>query len=212
MNEEHEVRGLLLAGGRSRRMGIDKRLIRIGNETMVGRSFRALEEAFGPPWVLVADESDVAKLSPILGDKVIFRIDPRPLEGPLPAVAEALEALDCPYAFVLAADMPGASASFLRRFDGLRRRIVGNPSAIVAIASGKAQVTCAFYRSALAGHIRSVARKGGHCLAESLRQPEVRVHYLDSDELAAVGGERMFVNLNTPEEHERYRKEGAHGL
>lgn len=211
MRDEHEVRGLLLAGGRSRRMGTDKRLLRFGEETLIARAYRALAEAFGAPWVLVAEEEDIEVLAPILGEDTKFLLDPSPGAGPLPAVAAALEALDRPHGFVLATDMPGVTGAFLRNFDDLRRELRGSPDAVVAIAADKAQVTCAFYRRSLAPSIWASWRGGAHCLAKSLRRPGVRVHYLDPEELALLGGEAQLANLNTPADHESYRKEYSHG-
>lgn len=204
-----EVRGLLLAGGRSRRMGRDKRLLPIGDETLVAHAYRALSEAFGKPWVLVADEEDVAELSPLLGASTRFLLDSQPGEGPLPAIIDAFEQLDRPHAFLLATDMPGIRSDILRAFNELRQRLPP-ADATVPMAEGKPQVTCAFYRAGIVNSLRAARLDGRRCLVKSLRREELEVHYLSDEEVGALGGEAVFSNLNTPEDHERFLRE-RHG-
>lgn len=206
-----DVCGLLLAGGRSRRMGRDKRFLAIGDETLVGHSFRALHEAFGPPMVLVADEHDVAILTPILGPSVRFLLDRVPGAGPLSALADALGAIDRPHAFLLAADMPQITSTFLRDFDERRRQIAVQPDALVPKVGGFAHVTCAFYQRSLAPALRAHVRGGTPSLVEWLEQPDISVRYLARDELHVPEGDDVFRNLNTPDDHARFLKRRAHG-
>jgi len=207
---DEEVRGLLLAGGRSRRMGRDKRLLAIGDETMVAHAFRALYEAFGQPWVLVADESDVAILAPTLGPSTRFLIDRVPGAGPLSALADALDAIDRPYAFLLAMDMPRVTSAFLRDFDGLRRHLVVQPEALVPRDEGFTQVTCAFYQRSLGPALGAAVRTGRTSLTESLERSDFDVRYLAHDELRRSEGGGVFHNLNTPDDHARYLRGRGH--
>lgn len=210
MPNRREVRGLLLAGGRSKRMGRDKRLILVNGEPMIVRAHRALSEAFGAPWVLVASEEDAAALSPLLGHKARFLFDETTESGPLAATLSALEILDRPFAFLLAADMPGVTSSTLRRFDLLRRELRDTPDAIVARASGHLQVMCAFYKREIARHLKKSIKVGGRCLAKSIERAGANVHYLDEREIRSVGGEVVFHNMNTPADIERYSSEEDH--
>lgn len=205
-----QVRGLLLAGGRSRRMGQDKRLLPIGDETLVAHAYRALSEAFGEPWVLVASEEDVADLTPLLGASTRFLLDSEPGEGPLPAIIDAFEKLDRPHAFLLATDMPGIDSNVLMAFDKLRQ---SHPlaDATVPMAEGKPQVTCAFYRPTMVESLRAARADGRRCLVKSLKREELSVHYLSDEEVRGLGGEAVFSNLNTPEDHERFLQESVRG-
>lgn len=198
------VRGLLLAGGRSRRMGRDKRLLVIDGESMVGRTARALSEAFGPPWVLARDDADAALLSPHLPQAAAFVVDPPGSSGPVPALANALEQLDRPVAFLLAADMPGVDPAFLRRFNRLRLGLSNPPDVLVATSADRMQVMCAFYRPSVAGALRESLRAGRHCLVECLRETPLDVRQLTVEELAGIGGDAPFTNLNTPTDHDRW--------
>ncbi|MHB1222476.1 MAG: molybdenum cofactor guanylyltransferase [Gemmatimonadaceae bacterium] len=204
------VTGLLLAGGQSKRMGRDKRLLAIGEETMVARSYRVLQEAFGQPWVLVADERDVELLAPILGPTPRFLVDLQPGSGPLLALSDALGEIDGSHAFLLAADMPRVTSAFLRDFDRLRRGLTCGSEALVPRSDGFAQVTCAFYKRSLAPALRATVHADGMSLVEWLGRPGINVRYLGDDELRALGGRDMFENLNTPYDHTRYLKGRQH--
>jgi molybdenum cofactor guanylyltransferase len=52
-----DVTGVLLAGGKSRRMGEDKRFIRVGQETLFDRSLTVLREVFEAVCVVIAQDS-----------------------------------------------------------------------------------------------------------------------------------------------------------
>lgn len=204
---EDDVRGLLLAGGRSKRMGADKRLLSIGHETLVGRAYGALREVFGPPWVLVAGAEDVDALSPILGAGVRFLADEAPSAGPLSALADALRIVDRTQVFLLAVDMPRVTSTVLHGLDGLRRALPRMPDALVPIASGVPQVTCAFYRRAVAQSMRASVLAGSRSLVDWIGRGDVDARYLEQRELSGLGTGEIFENLNTPADHERYLRE-----
>lgn len=208
---EEQARGLLLAGGRSRRMGQDKRLLSVGGQTLVAHAYRALSEVFGDPWVLVADDGDVATLTPLLGESTRFLLDTEPGEGPLPALIDAFEQLDRPCAFLLATDMPGIDATVLRAFDDWRRRHPPT-DATVPVSEGKPQVTCAFYRSGIVESLRAARAEGRRCLVKSLKREELDVRYLSDEEVRPLGGESVFSNLNTPRDRERFLMEQRRAL
>lgn len=210
MSDAAQVRGLLLAGGRSRRMGQDKRLLSIDGEPLIVRVHRAFSEAFGAPWVLVREEADAQLLRPLLGEGATFLLDAEPSAGPLSAVADALDQLDRGCAFLLATDLPGVSSQFLRRFDALRRGLPTAPDALIATTAGRLQVMSAFYRPRIAAALRDSVRWGQHCMVQSIRQASIDVHYLSEEEVAELGGEAPFENLNTPADHARYLETRVH--
>lgn len=199
-----DVRGVLLAGGRSKRMGRDKRLLSTGDKPFVLHAYRALSEAFGPPWVLVAADQDVLDLSPILGASAHFVIDRMPGAGPLSALAHVLGEVDRPLAFLLAADMPRVTSVVLGAFERLRRELDREPEVLAPRTVGLVQVTCAFYRQSLAAGMLEAVHAGETCLAGWVRGSSVDSRYVEGDELEALGGTGSFENVNTPADHTRY--------
>ena len=102
--------GLVLAGGRARRFGRDKRVEKLDGETLVGRAVRKLTEA-GASTVYVATGPGIECLEGA-SSAVAIRDEP-PGCGPLGGIHAAL--LKAPSGvLVLAADLPLACVSTLR--------------------------------------------------------------------------------------------------
>ena len=87
------MRSLLLAGGRSSRMGLDKAMIEIDGETMFSRVVNSLSKAgLEPIRVAVARPEDVDKYGSTMGDDldVEWVLDGRTHAGPIDALEESL--------------------------------------------------------------------------------------------------------------------------
>ena len=107
----HNVTGLVLAGGRSSRMGTNKALLEINGETLLQRSMRLLEQA-GCSQVLISGNYD--------GYRCV--IDTAPL-GPLSGIAAGLEACQTERLLILPVDMPYMTSALVQllmhfRFEG----------------------------------------------------------------------------------------------
>jgi len=101
-NKDHnEVTGYILAGGKSKRMGIDKRWIRIDQKTLIERTFNLLNSTLGrPPFVVCNDTENIFPSSwQIIGDKT-------PGKGPLGGLVALLEQCKSEWALVLPVDLP----------------------------------------------------------------------------------------------------------
>jgi molybdopterin-guanine dinucleotide biosynthesis protein A len=102
--------GVVLAGGRSTRMGVDKALLRVGEESLLERQLGCLRAA-GAGEVLISGRRDTDYSG--LGARVVY--DAQPDSGPLAGVAAALAASSCPVVLVLAIDMPAMVPAMLRK-------------------------------------------------------------------------------------------------
>ncbi len=103
-----EVTGVVLAGGKSRRMGSDKAALLIAGEPLLRRIVTRLGQALGE--VVVIGPAEAQPLVP--ATRVIP--DATPGAGPLAALATALGAINAPYAFVVACDMPFVQSELVR--------------------------------------------------------------------------------------------------
>jgi molybdopterin-guanine dinucleotide biosynthesis protein A len=108
--------GVVLAGGKSARMGMEKAALRIGGEALLARIVRRLRLAL--PEVAIIGQSHLTTLAP--GTPVFS--DEAPGLGPLGGLSTALARVSSQHIFVLGCDMPfvepalvGAMAAYASR-------------------------------------------------------------------------------------------------
>ena len=170
-----EVGAVVLAGGRSRRMGRDKALLLIAQETYLERTVRVLASLAQPIVVVAAPGQRL----PELVDIEVVR-DEVPFEGPLMGLLRGLRALQgrCSAAAVCATDHPRLQPSVLRR---LVQLLPGYDVAI--LQREQPELLCAVYSmSSLAVAEQCVAQG-----ARSLRAlvAELHVRWVSAEELLA---------------------------
>ena len=88
------MRALLLAGGRSSRMGRDKALVEVDGEACIARVAMALAEAGREPIrIAVAEPEDVERYGVVIDStiQVEWVLDAEPHSGPIEALIEAFE-------------------------------------------------------------------------------------------------------------------------
>lgn len=110
----------VLAGGRSSRMGTDKALLRWEGQTLVQRQLSLLR-TLGPTQVFISGKPAVnyeVADAPVVLDAV-------PEQGPLGGIEAVLSATAASHVLVLAVDMPGMTAAFLKRLLASCRHGVG---------------------------------------------------------------------------------------
>lgn len=117
MSEQHALTAVILAGGRSRRMGEDKALLRLpsGGPTLIERVVVAAQ-AVSDDVVIVA--ADAARLPPMAVRTVPDAIAGA---GPLAGLVAGVEAAHYPDILALACDLPYLSVPLLRWMVALPR-------------------------------------------------------------------------------------------
>jgi molybdopterin-guanine dinucleotide biosynthesis protein A len=180
--------GIILAGGRSTRMGRDKASIVLAGRTLLERAVAAVRRAGGTPLVLGPPRPDLDRLgAKLLDDEGA---------GPLAALRMGLQAARGP-AFALACDVP------LLPSEAIAFLVAGlSPArAVVPQAAGKLQVLAAAYgEGALAAFDDAIAA-GEASVQAAVQRLDPRV--VPVEDLGAWGDERMFLNVNSPEDLRR---------
>lgn len=120
---------LVLAGGASRRMGTDKRLVSVDGVPMLQRTLGRLAPASS---LVVIDPRDPPAIA--LPPCARFVADTRPGEGPLAALEAGLQATDAPVVEVVGGDMPWVRPALLSL---LTLRLLTDPEADVACLSDR---------------------------------------------------------------------------
>ena len=143
--------GVVLAGGRSSRMGSPKAALEWHGSTLLRRTAGVLARATDGPVVIVrAAGQDLPELPP--GVEVVD--DPREGKGPLQGIAAGLTAIGdrAEFAFVCSTDMPFLHPAFVCRMLRAVSSAGGQQEADVGLplARGHQQPLAAAYRTALA--------------------------------------------------------------
>lgn len=140
-----DVRGLILAGGQSRRFGTtDKARHRVEGTPMIRRVYDAMA-AVAPPPVLIGVADPSASFADCLPEGGIRCVtDVVPNVGPLAGLVAGLEEAAAAWVLVAACDLPFLSAEALRAL--LSRRAPGVEAVAARASGGMLQPLCALYR------------------------------------------------------------------
>ena len=130
---------LVLAGGRSRRMGRDKATLRVQGMPLLELQLRRAREAGARAlWASLA-AGDGPGPHNLEGVGILRDASPDP--GPWPGLLGALRASDAEALLVLAVDLPALTVGFLRRMTG----DAGPGEGRIPQASGGLEPLCAIY-------------------------------------------------------------------
>jgi molybdenum cofactor guanylyltransferase len=181
--------GILLTGGRSRRLGIDKASLVVGGETLAVRAGRRLAAVCSP----VVEAGDGLSGLPSVREQP-------PGSGPLAALAAAGRALrergHHGPALLLAVDLPAVDEALL----GWLRDRPGEPTAVPRV-DGRLQMVCARYAGEALVAADSLVIGGVRSLHELLDVVEFDV--VDQPEWRAIAAADTFADVDTAEDAER---------
>jgi molybdenum cofactor guanylyltransferase len=192
--------GIVLAGGKSTRMGEAKATLPFGPETMLQRVVRLLGTTVSPIVTVAARD----QVLPPLPAGVVITHDERDARGPLEGLRAGLKALPeaVDAAYVTSCDVPLLVPAFVAHMLGL----LGHHDIAVMEIDGFTHPLSAVYR-------RSVLPQVEGLLAQDRLRPvflfdAVRTRRVSPDEMRAVDpGLRTLRNLNTREDYEAALRE-----
>jgi len=183
----------VLAGGKSRRMGQDKALMRLGGKPLVLRAAEILR-----PFV-----REITLLAPAdrygnLGLPVV--VDQWPHQGPLAAVCTGLLASRAEWNIFLACDLPLVSRRFIQLLIE-RVRATGSDAVVPRTEDGWQPLSAAYHSRCRKAFTR--ARQEGQRSLIRLFD-EIRAEAITRDEMVSAGlSEGELDNMNTPEDWAR---------
>lgn len=191
---------IILAGGKSTRMGFDKQLLRLRERSLIEGLIRRLGGSF--------DETIVVTNRPELyiglADKITGDIIPD--MGPLSGIHAGLSAASSEYSFVIACDMPQINTKYI---DYMMELLNKNESMACITKFGDwIEPFNAFYSKALIEHIESFLMGGGKAVHRLLMNHNVE--YIPEEVARSFSPDwGMFFNLNTREDLLKYTEEGT---
>ncbi|SHI81240.1 molybdenum cofactor guanylyltransferase [Desulfofundulus thermosubterraneus] len=183
-----EITGVILAGGKSTRMGMDKAFIPIGQTTMIKKIASELRKVFSRVMV-VSNKREF--LYQHLGLPVVN--DLRSGCGPLGGIHAGLTFADTPYIFVVACDMPFIDARLIPVLVGT----CSGYDAVVPRIKECMEPLFAVYSKSCLPSIEQVIDNKNFKLVDLLSR--LKVNYIDESRLNLVPDlKRVFININTP--------------
>jgi molybdenum cofactor guanylyltransferase len=201
--------GVVLAGGRSRRMGTDKASLPHGATTLLGHVLDALAAAVdGPLLVVGAADTDRALPDGTWRGRCRVVHDPVAGRGPLQGLATGLSAAaadGAETAFVAAVDLPHLHAAFVRAVMAYR---VPPVEVALPVLDGHRQPLLAAYATALGARATDLLaqgelRPGALFAASDVRELDAAALLTDPSLAARDPGLRAARGVNTPEEWAR---------
>ncbi|ANY09145.1 molybdenum cofactor guanylyltransferase [Pseudonocardia sp. HH130630-07] len=199
--ERRPAAAVVLAGGRSSRMGRPKAELDWHGSALLTRIVALLARAVDGPLVVVRAAGQAL---PALPPGTLVREDPVPGLGPLPAVGVGLAAVPGhPAAFVASTDLPLLHPAFAAR---MLDRLDADTDVVLPVAHGHHQPLAAAYRTALAGPIADLTAAGRGrppSLFAGVRTRRVTEDELRADPVLARLDPRLdsLTNVNTPAEY-----------
>lgn len=185
-----DVAGVILAGGKSRRMGKNKALLEVNGERMIETAYRRMAELF--------DEVLLVTNTPESYDFIPCRkiADIHPDMGPLGGIHAALSSSAAERAFVTACDMPTLNRQLIRELCSIQ----DGGDVVIPETPGGLEPLHAVYAKSCLPKMEKVMHAGERRilsffdLAQVRLVPRGRIAALDPDYAS-------FHNINTPEDY-----------
>jgi molybdopterin-guanine dinucleotide biosynthesis protein A len=186
---QQAITGVILAGGKSSRMGQNKALMALGGKRLVDRVVAVMCGVFDALLMVTNTPEVYADLG------VPMVQDVWPEKGSLGGIYSAIHHVDTPYCLVVACDMPFLQAEMLRYL----LTQVSDYDVVVPDVLGELQTLHAIYSKACLQAIERRLEMNRLRIAGFF--PDVRVRTVTASELQPYDPALLaFQNLNTPEE------------
>jgi molybdenum cofactor guanylyltransferase len=187
--------GIILAGGRSQRMGINKALLPLpgkSSETFLAHLVSTLTPICAEILLVARDKTQFADV--ILPDtRVIF--DQKPGGGPLMGLYSGLSAMQSSAALVVAVDMPFVQPALLTFLLAHYQQ----DTLLVPVVEEVPQVLLALYPRSILPLIETLLEQGKRAPRALLEVAPV--HYIEETQLRQVDPQlRSFIGINTPQD------------
>ncbi len=178
--------GVVLAGGRSSRMGQDKALIEIDGRTLLDRALDALQPHVDD-LLVIGDPVKYGHVGPfVLADDI-------PGVGPLGGIVTAMRYAAHDRLLVLACDMPHVTAAL---FERLKAGLENGCPAFVPACDGRLEPLAAAYHRRCRAPFEALVAKGTWKVSDALEQ--VQASYVQICPGEEGWPKDLFRNINAP--------------
>lgn len=191
-----DMTGIILAGGKNSRMGINKAFLKIDGIRLIDNILAVYQKIFSEIIIVTNDPLSYTELSETLVVTDIYKG-----KGALGGIYTGLFYATYDYSFVAACDMPFLNKDFIIYLTGQ----AGKHDIIVPELSEGFQPLHAIYSRNCLSHIKKLL------IADKLKiagfYKEVRLLSIPEEKIKPFNKDgRLFLNVNTPEDLEREQK------
>jgi molybdenum cofactor guanylyltransferase len=185
------ITGIILAGGKSSRMGTDKGLLDLNGKKIVEHIIEQLKPNVGE-LIIIANNKNY--------DGFSFQVYQDLVEpcGPMGGIYTALEKSLTENNIVVSCDIPNITSKIIAHIISN----IGDEAVLVPVHNGNIEPLCAVYKKSIAKKIKNLIETGEYKLKDALKTLNTR--YIDVSSSSGFS-ESVFTNINTPQELEARR-------
>jgi len=190
---------IILAGGQSKRMGFDKQFLRIDDRWIIDLQINRLKGLF-KEIIIVTNKSEEY-------DHYSYKIVEDEIRnfGPLGGIHAGLKHANNHYNYVIACDMPYINIDYIKYMAEQIEAYNGKIEAVVTRFGDWIEPMNAFYSKSLIEKIEKKALEGNRKI--SILLEEANVFYIEESKARKFSSQwEMFINLNNPNDAEKYLK------
>ena len=178
---------LIIAGGKSSRLGYDKRFVEVGGVGLLENILiKAAAEDFAEIFLCVEDDLPALKsLAEKFGARLL--IDSVKESGPMAGLANGLSRIKTDWALAVSSDMPFFDFDAVRP---LMKKFSSAAQAVVPVVSNRCQMLAAFYHRELAEVFKRELSGGQRKIFSAIKKVSHELLELHTDEA-------IFFNVNT---------------
>jgi molybdopterin-guanine dinucleotide biosynthesis protein A len=184
-----DVAGIILAGGKSRRYGENKALVRLDGVPLIERVARVLGSVFKRVVLVTNSPGEYEHLQLPMFEDLVKGL------GPLGGILTGLSVITEEAGFLVACDMPFLNPGLIRYMSRIRE----NFDVVVPRVQGDFETLHALYSHKCLPAIWKLVHAGEYQVFRFF--PEVSVRYVEEDEIRCHDPDlRSFLNINRPED------------
>ena len=195
MNNSQRVTGIILAGGKSSRLGRDKAWEDVGGQRIIDRVIGALQSSCDE--VLIIGDRPERQNELSLPKCIQYRSDDLKGRGSIGGLYTGLKGSDTLWSLVVACDMPFISRELIRFMLSIISK--NRCDAIVPVINGRYQPTHALYNSTCIPFIEKNILSGNFRMDSYF--DEIYLEEISEDVINSIqGAELSFFNVNTEDD------------
>lgn len=189
MKKRIPLTAAVLAGGRSKRMGRDKALLKVGDHSLIEELLSRIEEHFEEILIVANDTRRY--------DGMGFRVlkDIRAEKGPLGGIHTALVNASAPHVFIFSCDMPVVSAPLIEHMSNM----AGDADVVVPVFRKNLEPLHAIYSGSCIGPVTEQIDKVDLTVKNLFSRVNTKI--VDEETVIRLSPGMPFRNINTREDY-----------